>query len=288
MAKTCGPDVTDQVAKMWQTIQNHWAHWPSDYKEQAADRALAPYGHRIPGSWYDNMGWDTLPLYFGDSAWLADPGVAALGCCVPNTGPEDDGGCANTVQVHGECWLAGSVNYGTFGIMARLCEDVTVVSAHLQATTMIRAWKALDPKDTPEIPLAWFNATYHDGPTGYPKISGNRKGCDCNCSLAGDIVNWDYVWEPVKPRDIHTSWALYTPANHPVLTLPGGAPPLGIPKFGGPMQYTTSRGSTLYWIAFSVYKDGNQWEKIYNANSTKVKKDKDARIPDGTVLTIPD
>jgi hypothetical protein len=36
---------------------------------------------------------------------------------------EDPRTRSDTVQVGGQCWLNGTVNYGTYGIMVRLCSD---------------------------------------------------------------------------------------------------------------------------------------------------------------------
>lgn len=38
---------------------------------------------------------------------------------------------------------------------------------------------------------------------GRPLTAGNKSTCDASghdCSLDGSIVDWDYAWEPVKPR----------------------------------------------------------------------------------------
>jgi hypothetical protein len=106
------------------------------------------------------------------------------------------------------------VNYGTFGIMVRLCSDfaltdwtmrlnpVTRTIFSLQwAKMLIRAYKKFGAN--PEgavLPIAWTDATYHGGPQAVPAVAGNRPKCKCSCNCKGSIVKWDYVWEPVKPR----------------------------------------------------------------------------------------
>jgi hypothetical protein len=183
----------------------------------------------------DINSWDILPLYQGHSAWLRDPRVLAFGCATPSSSDpnadvfddahEDPMTCSDTVQVAGECWLNGTVNYAAFGIMVRLCKNefpVEFLFAQQVAEGLIRTYKALGshPEDA-EPPLKWFRATFFGGPAGTtPKGSGNRSQCTCaGCPLDGSVVNWDYVWEPVKPRQAPAA------AKAPVLTLPSSPVP---------------------------------------------------------------
>jgi len=183
----CGPDVSDQVATTWARIQTDFAVLSRDQKIRCCDTVLFPVRTprgipSVPTSveelrtllqqFADIDGWDTLPLYQGASAWLRSPPVfdrATNGpCATPSSvdpaaddfdpSHELDTHCANTVQVGGKCWLNGTVNYGTFGIMARLCRDFAVGDAFLRfdprrrliysldwARLLIRAYKQFGP-----------------------------------------------------------------------------------------------------------------------------------------------
>lgn len=117
------------------------------------------------------------------------------------------------------CWLNGTVNYGTFGIMVRLCSDYAVSDWKMRlnpvtrtifslewAKMLIRAYKEFGAnKEGAILPIAWTEATFHGGPKAVPSVPGNRPKCQCSCNCKGDIVKWDYVWEPVKPRSAAAS-----------------------------------------------------------------------------------
>jgi hypothetical protein len=245
----CGPDVTEQVAAAWGKIQSDFAKLTRDYKIRACNKILIPL--RRPGkdemdfpsnleelkrqlqNFADIDGWDTLPLYQGASWWLRHPPVfdaTTNGPCASPSSPdpdakdfdpshESDAICANTVQVGGKCWLNGTVNYGTFGIMVRLCSDFAATDWGLKfspkariiyslgwAKMLIKAYKKFGAN--PEgalLPIAWTEATFNGGPRAVPSVPGNRPKCKCTCGCKGDVVTWDYVWEPVKPRNRATS-----------------------------------------------------------------------------------
>jgi hypothetical protein len=131
------------------------------------------------------------------------------------------------------CWLSGSVNYGTYGIMMRLCHDWSrpylgraiatslgfgrmvhmdpsqpeagagLLAPAFSRDSMMRfvyVYKVWD-RDDPVAPLAWATATYSGGPTAIP-TGGNRRYCNVPCPSAGTGPHggWRYVWEPVRPR----------------------------------------------------------------------------------------
>jgi hypothetical protein len=224
----CGPNVTDQVTEIWRRIQSDFYRWTEDQKLSACSRVLLPFQRptfasyrptNVIRSMADIDGWDVLPLYQGASEWLRTPPVyiaSSNGPCAspsslnPGAGPFDGAHespltCSNTVEVSGQCWLNGTVNYGTYGIMVRLCHDHfpwRFRYALEVAKGLIATYKTLG--QNPEgrtLPIAWVEATYYNGPTGRPGLSGNRPNCRCrNCPCRGNIVTWDYVWEPVKPR----------------------------------------------------------------------------------------
>lgn len=240
----CGPDVTEQIATLWERIQADFRSWTRSQKIRSCNTILLPFkrpedpdNSGIPTNlealkqkiqmYADIDGWDTLPLFQGASEWLRTPPVfdpATNGpCATPSSsdyhnsdlfaaGHEDPNTCSNTVQVAGQCWLNGSVNYGTFGIMVRLCSDFAKTDFLLKinpairtiyslgwAKTLIKAYKKFG--QNPEgaiVPIAWTEATFNHGPKGVPSIPGNRPKCKCSCGCKGDVVTWDYIWKPMK------------------------------------------------------------------------------------------
>lgn len=238
----CGPDVTAQVADTWRRIQTDFAKLGRNDKMRVCDRILVPlkWGGLTPPpksleelkqkvrQFADIDGWDTLPLYQGGSDWLRSPPVfdkVTNGPCATPSSPdpdadnfdpshEDPSHCANTVFIGGKCWLNGTVNYGTYGIMVRLCRDFAASDWLLKADPirqgvytlgwakmLIQAYKKFGSNaEAAQAPIAWTEATYNGGPSGMPSIPGNRPKCGGGCGCKGDVVTWDYVWEPVKPR----------------------------------------------------------------------------------------
>ncbi len=239
----CGPDVTEQIAIVWTQIQNDFRSWTSTQKMRACNTILLPFKRPddpfdsgIPTNleelklkiqqYSDIDGWDTLPLFQGASKWLRSPPVfdrkTSGPCATPSsTKPdaddfdaahEDPNTCSNTVQVAGQCWLNGTVNYGTFGVMVRLCSDfastdwtlkfnptIRAIYSLTWAKTLIRAYKKFG--QNPEgavLPIAWTEATFNNGPRGVPSVSGNRPKCRCSCGCKGDVATWDYIWKPNK------------------------------------------------------------------------------------------
>lgn len=309
----CGPDVTKDVAKIWARIQSDFRLWSPDQRDSACKRILIPLQmpKRTPGggvpkfvrSVADINGWDVLPLFQGASKWLRSYPIydeSTGGPCAtpsslnPSADPLDDAHesdltCSNTVQVGGQCWLNGTVNYGTYGIMVRLCRDEFPIKfryALAVAEGLIRAYKSIGahPED-PTLPLAWVRATYNGGPTGIPANPGNRPRCNCSCGCAGSSTQWDYVWEPVKPRD-HAKHPTIPPKPAPPPTPPPAPPAPPAPPSSAPRIHTVSSGDTLSKIAKKFYNDSSLWQKIYQANTAVIGLNPNL-IRVGQKLTIP-
>lgn len=299
----CGPDVTAEIATIWSKIQADFHSWTTAQRDTACTRILIPLKKPIwtPGgdpkafvrSMADINGWDVLPLFQGDSLWLRSYpifDVATGGPCATPSSPkpsaasfddahESDQTCSNTVQVGGECWLNGTVNYGTYGIMLRLCKDefpIKFALALQMAETLIRTYKMLGPHpEDPKLPLAWVRATFSGGPSAKPAGPGNRPQCKCSCSCKGNVTTWDYVWEPVKPRSSATS-----------PTIPPKPAPLPIPPAPGVKTYAVLPGDTLAKIAQKFYGNASLWSKIYQANKALIGPNPNM-IKKGQMLTIP-
>lgn len=231
----CGPKVDTQFRNILTRIQSDFRSWPASTQDAVCSRILIPvvpsnkatpsFGDlasdptkllQLAGYEPDINGWDVLPLFWGTSQWLRSPKLLNKGCGVPTSAkpkaPADDPAhedpctCSDSVEIGGQCWLNGTVNYGTFGIMIGLCADAFLpallrgVVLTYATQILIRGYKALINKEDPTLPIAWVRATFENGPAGVPRIASNRPNCACGCSLDGSIVKWDYVWEPKKTR----------------------------------------------------------------------------------------
>jgi hypothetical protein len=183
-----------------------------------------------PPAWNTDA-FDTLPLYYyGAIGWLMNDDLRKRGCCIPSISEaeaqdpdnlrtnqakcEDETTCCSTVQIDNKCWLSGTVNYGTYGVMVRLCHKrfpirwwkIKQIARDLAVSYKRFGHRpALGGATTKEPdyhePLSWYDATVDAGPTGRPGRAGNRPECELTCPLNGSIQTvWDYVWEPVKKR----------------------------------------------------------------------------------------
>ncbi|HYF06130.1 MAG TPA: LysM domain-containing protein, partial [Acetobacteraceae bacterium] len=290
MARTCGPDVTAQLRDVLERVERDFKGWSEDEKLSACQRVLIPFKPTSDwGPWQDWRptpefgrkiadidGWDILPLYSRASDWLRDPKVLGEGCCAPtpSVSPalaiaqqveeyEKPIHCSHSVQVGTECWLNGTVNYGLYGMIIRLCHNhfpVRYAFALEAGKGLIRAYKRFGKeREDPTDPIRWVEATYHGGAAGIPTGKGNRPDCASACRLKGDIATpWDYVWEPVKPRD-KASVASIDPTKFP----PSPAPPAPKPPGPGPAppgppgtgtkSHTVAPGDTLSKLAQRYY-----------------------------------
>ncbi len=258
---TCGPDVTSQVTAVWRRIQSDFSTWSTQDKLDGCLNIMIPLQRpkdlpqfllklktgnlsEAARMCADINGWDVLPLFQNASGWLHQMPKGCENCGTPAPGDancasdahEAEDSCSHTVQMAGKCWLNGTVNYGTYGIMIRLCNDMlqrpsadldaallrkigfpanqvpgaaTVARLGLEqvfslrwAETLIRQYKKHGPHPETDVesPLSWVKATYAAGPTGRSSLPGNRPKCECACKCTGGHIQWDYVWEPRVPR----------------------------------------------------------------------------------------
>lgn len=239
----CGPDISASFSATLTQIQTDFKNWNVDDQFKACDHLVHPIQlfnpdgtvnkHPTP----DINGWDTHALFQGEASWLrrlpACPPCATPSTSWPSKPPmdrahEDPRTCSNTVQVGNACWLSGTPNYATFGVMLKLCGDTFPSTATPPSgvdaphevffgddplesgKTLIRAYKLLHVdkavgREDPKWPLAWAEAGYRTGPSA-SLAGGNRGACTATCSKAkpglnpAKLANWDYVWEPVHPR----------------------------------------------------------------------------------------
>lgn len=226
----CGPDVTAETARIWTHVRSDFLGWPGKDKLRACQYLVQPLvkGGSGAGTKYglNADAFDTIGLYQGSARYLREPpyhppcgtpgssapapasGVdcdadpAAAGCDF-DPGHESRATCSNTVKAGPECWLSGSVNYGTYGVMMRACHDVMPFpfdqAFSLRATKLLSGGYKLYKGDDPRPPLAWAVATWTGGPTA-TATGSNRPGCAPTCPVPLSGVPFDYVWEPVKAR----------------------------------------------------------------------------------------
>jgi hypothetical protein len=223
----CGPDVTKPLADTLTKIENDFGTWKREDQRKACFRILNPIDfERLKTEGLaagDYNGWDTYALFSSYANWLRRPPVCGP-CATPTSkkpgadwrdkAHEAPDTCSNTVQVGGSCWLAGTVNYATFGMMVRLCgakfsgdPDMGGEAGALeQAKALIKGYKTFVSKEDPRRPIEWVEEVYRGGPKATVSTGGNRAGCSTTCTQVNPKVNpaalvsWDYVWEPVKPR----------------------------------------------------------------------------------------
>jgi hypothetical protein len=302
--------VSAEVIAIWTKIQDDFRSWTAVQKADACSRILIPIKTPTysPGtdpktfiqSAADIDGWDVLPLFQGASKWLRSYPIydAATGgpCATPSSlnpaappfddAHESDKTCSDTVAVGGKCWLNGTVNYGTYGIMVRLCHNEFPLRYALglqMAESLIRAYKSLGAHpEGATLPIAWVRATYTGGPSAVPSDAGNRPQCKCSCPCKGGVTNWDYVWEPVKPR--HSASGPKIPPK-PAAAVPSAPPP--VPGGGATVKIViVAPGDTLSKIAQKAYGDSSLWYKVYEANKSTIGANPNM-IKAGQKLVIP-
>jgi hypothetical protein len=256
--RVCGPNVSKQIQGVWSQIQTNFrSKWNDDQKKEACRYLIAPYPN-LPFDLTKNIdAFDTLPLYYdGALAWLLKPEMLDFPCGVPapdvakqfsQKQAEDRGLCSSSVVAYGKCWLSGTVNYGTYGIMMSLCNAQFPTSnpwpfselgipphgfSMAFGENLIRAYKkhggTMAEYDINE-PISWYKATFTGGPAARPLVAGNRSSCDASgkdCSVDGSIVDWDYVWEPVRPRKGagHAKGVVFNPSTLPAKKAPAPGP----------------------------------------------------------------
>jgi hypothetical protein len=224
----CGPDVTKPLADTLTKIESDFENvWKPAEQRSACFRILNPIDfERLKKEGLaagDYNGWDTYALFSSYANWLRRPPVCGP-CATPTSkkpgadwrdkAHEAPDTCSNTVQVGSSCWLAGTVNYATLGMMVRLCgakfsgdpEMGGEAGALEQAKALIKGYKTFVSKEDPRRPMEWVEEVYRGGPKATVSTGGNRAGCSTTCTQANpkvkpeSLASWDYVWEPVKSR----------------------------------------------------------------------------------------
>lgn len=213
----CGPKVDEQVKSTWAQIQSDYASLPLSNRANACRLLVQPViiDHLKGGKVTLNAdAFDTIGLFQGSMDWTRQPPYAGS-CGKPGPTPADpndpfdpafEKGCSNSVQIGNECWLSGTPNYGTFGIMMRLCYDDIRMQILLGLAGVSRetifglaptvalagGYKAVK-RDNVLDPTTWAAATWLGGPATQVG-GGNRSECACTCPHPGPTGVFDYEW----------------------------------------------------------------------------------------------
>jgi hypothetical protein len=135
--RKCGPHVENAISDVWRRVQSTFSGWTLNQKRNACLYLITPF---VPESQTNPTGpvrpnrdaFDTLGLYQDGAGWQRNPPFHPP-CGVPGSSNpsadafdpahEDPATCSNSVTTRNGCWLMGTVNYGTFGIMMKLCNQ---------------------------------------------------------------------------------------------------------------------------------------------------------------------
>ena len=235
-SNTCGPDITSPLQTVFGKIKSQFKSWNKWQKVRACGALVGPLAS-IGGiiSLSDpRMAWDIRELYLVNTAWLYHL-PHGLHCGVPASGTpgteaiedQTSSPCGNSVEVNNRCFLAGTANFGTFGIMCKECYDFAMreimqpefwINLYFNRTppilplnpvhytetgmdSLILGWKIFT--DDPQPPMAWARATYRGGPMAVPSnsVAENRANCTSRCnSQYSRSAPFNFIWEPNAPR----------------------------------------------------------------------------------------
>ena len=246
-AKVCGPDVTAEIASAWTDAVNRFNALSLPKKADncrmliqpliSLQDAGGPDGCQrvrfLPGCLNANA-FDTWGLFQPSVTWTRTPpwhgpcdtpGSVGNPCDPFDEHHEDPTRCTNSVAVGSQCWLAGTVNYGLFGVAMKACADwldalaflppplnLLGLSAELfslPSTMLLSGGYKLVKGDNIVGPERWVIATRLGGPRAHPNSGGNRFGCATTCP------------GPPPPRFVAT-WSPNLPRTSP--PLPSGPP----------------------------------------------------------------
>jgi len=218
----CGPDISTPLRNVFTNIQT-WFRSTALTDFQRARSCAGIVGNLIS---FVNpiMAWDIRQLFLPNTSWLAfPPHFPPCGSPASGAPASDDrenattSPCGNSVQVGSRCFLAGTANYGTYGIMCKLCFDhylrmviskpwllpfMGTLSDYSEGgmITRILLYKSVS-FDNPIPPIAWALAAYWGGPGAVPSRGENRSHCTDRCPAGNSrTLPFSFVWEPYMPR----------------------------------------------------------------------------------------
>jgi hypothetical protein len=214
--KVCGPNVGAEMGRAWSAALMKFEALSTTDKAnncrmlvQPLIKDLTDSGLTLNASAFDTWGlyevtagWTHVPPWHGP---CATPGIDAA-----HRDAEDPDLCSNTVQIGSDCWLSGTPNYGTFGVVMRACWDFTTLPGllpglgvlhdlfSLESTMTLVALYKLARGDSIVGPEKWAMVTWLGGPEA-TATGGNRPACSLSCP-GPPPPPFFVVWEPNMPR----------------------------------------------------------------------------------------
>jgi len=221
-AKVCGPNVTAETARAWESAQKQFRALTFGQKLDNCRMLVQPL-IKDPENPQKNKlnadAFDTWGLFQGSVRWTRVPPWHGS-CGSPGSKGDTDNNwdnlheaadvCSNTVQVGSDCWLSGTPNYGLYGIAMRECFEFTGLLRDVPKLSLLHelfslpstmllvgAYKALKG-DNIIGPEKWASATWLGGPRATVG-GGNRTSCGATCA-GPPPPTFAIVWEPHMPR----------------------------------------------------------------------------------------
>lgn len=191
--RVCGPDIDSQLTAVLNDIETYYRGLNPVAKYISCNAITFPMTAA--------MAWDILELFLPNTGWLRSPPFAGR-CGVPGGGTdvESPTSCSNTVRVGGKCNLAGTVNYATLGMIARMCGPYTPRAlGHANITALVYAWKSIEASvtgkwDDPTPAIAFAIAVYDGGASARPSTE-NRPTCTESCAETA-VPTFSFRWQP--------------------------------------------------------------------------------------------
>ncbi len=185
----CGPDVSRQVRSAIRKVTIKYNRLTAAQKGNAcgAFTSQTPDFLRGGAPMYLNA-WDIIELW--NKAWINAPPYSPPCATAPP--------CVDTVEVDGNCYYAGSVNYMIFGVMWRLCGNLQVTG-----NALIWAYKGNIPGLRPAagnyVPSqGWFDAGYLGWPGGGVLApAADRPDCSPTCPVPYAGAPFTLYWGTV-------------------------------------------------------------------------------------------
>lgn len=191
----CGPDVSSQVAAAVASIGTSFGGWSPDEKSEACDA--------LDSSRTGGYAWDIVELH--NNAWILNfRPVCASEAATPH--------CGSSVQVSGDCYYAGSVNYVIFGKMCKLCADYYLsiplintgyarfTKSSMRSLISLYKGKGFSGFATPSAnfgeSIAWAEAGYDGWPSGATPPPGDRANCTPMCPTPYSGPSFRVNWYP--------------------------------------------------------------------------------------------
>lgn len=195
-------------------FQGSWAEpFISIIAALSNDPFISAYVSMTNSQWQLNRdAFDTIGLFVLSADWLFGvPGCAVPGCSGLSASSlprgqvdpcEDPANCSMTVQMGSGCWLSGTVNYGTYGIMMREAYNWCDAQRSRMISALIRIWPL--SLGNPAAAMMLLRATMSD----YEIAAALIKELFSYPSLLVYVGGYK-LWDMENPAD-PLSWAIAT------------------------------------------------------------------------------